>query len=216
MRRARVTLGAVVSAVVWWALPARNAHAQSGAPVEPLVLSEKPKLSAIELSVHAAFARTLTARPNVNREIESTPGGPHVAVSVLYRSRYFLSPFVDVSTTRLYASRERVDIGSAGGIVVSDNRLRANGAVVGAALDLARLRLQAGLGVYQLAVTSTVLGRTIRPKELAMGYLFALSGAFLRTERARLALEMRVGVIDEAATHFVTFGVTGAFDAVQF
>jgi hypothetical protein len=88
--------------------------------------------------------------------------------------------------------------------------------VAGPAVDLWRLRLQAGVGIYQVRVRSTVLGRTVDPSEIDMGYAFALSGFVVRGARLKVGLQARLGVIVEADLTFASLGIVLTGDALRF
>jgi hypothetical protein len=142
-------------------------------------------------------------------------GGGALAGSLAWRTPW-VSPFVDVGYYPIYASRTEVDLGPSLGTAAATGSLAAMGVLGGLGVEAWRLRLRAGIGAYDVLVRSTVLGRTITPRETDMGYLLALRGTFLRSARLEVGAEVRAGLIVEADTVFASFGLTIGGDALTF
>jgi hypothetical protein len=87
---------------------------------------------------------------------------------------------------------------------------------VGAGVDIWRLRLRAGLGIYRLRVQSEVLGITIVPTELDYGYSLSAAGFLYDSGRLRIGVDAHLFLIAEAETASVAFGLTLAGDAVSW
>ncbi len=171
---------------------------------------------ALTLTAFGGYGRTIVPSMKRAQELDWWNGGGMFAGGLMFRSSYFLSPFVDIGYYPLYRSQIRVDLGSFGGQTVATNELDTVGFMGGAALDVWRLRLKAAIGLYDLHVGSTVLGRRVDPHQRNMGYLFAVSGLVLRRPRFEVGVELRSGVIVEADTSFFAFGFTMSGDAISF
>jgi hypothetical protein len=147
-------------------------------------------------------------------------GGAGLALTVLLRSPYFLMPFVDVSYVPLERSQAWANLGPYGGAAVVTSSLHAFGVLAGPAIDVWRLRIKTGIGVYDTIVHASVLHQAIAPSELDLGYMFALSGWALRvptgTRVFKVGLELRLGLITEAAKNFASFGATITEDAIAW
>lgn len=178
--------------------------------------AEEPRARhAIELDAFGGYDVMVQGRAPFARETWSHNGGGAIAGSLAWRTPW-VSPFVDVGFYPLYASQSRVDLGPGLGAVRATSSLAATGVIGGLGVEWWRLRLRAGIGFYDVAVRSTVLGETIAPRELDGGYLVSLRGAVLRSRRVDVALEARGGFIVEADTSFLSFGVSLGGDAIAF
>jgi hypothetical protein len=187
-----------------------TAHGAANAPAASV-----PTRNSIELAVFGGYSRIIS-KIDHTRESAAFNGGSAIAGTVLYRSPYFLSPFVDVGYYPLYASRDKVDVASAGGTIRVASALSASGFMVGPAVDLWRFRLKWGVGVFNVNVRSTALGNTSKPDEIDFGYMLALSGFFLRSPRIQVGGEARAGIIVEADKAFVALGFTIAGQAITW
>ena len=187
------------------------------AALAPTIASaEEPRARyALEVDAFGGYDLMVQGRSTQAREIWSKNGGGAIAASLSFRTPW-VSPFVDVGYYPLYASQSRVDLGPSIGSVRSTGSLAAIGVLGGLGAEWWRLRLRLGIGLYDVDVRATVLGRTIAPRELDGGYLVALRGVVVRSRRVEVGLEARGGFVVEADTSFVSFGVTIAGDAVTF
>lgn len=171
---------------------------------------------ALEADLHLGWARQIAPSVDHTYETWSRNGGIAAHGGLVLRSRYFLSPFLDMGYVQLYSSDEEKDVGPPLGTLKSQNSLSAWSLVGGPAVDIGRVRLRAGMGVYRLQVRSTVLGATITPTELDLGYLVTLGVTLWRSERWKLGLETRAFLISEAETGAVSLGVCGGWDTVRW
>lgn len=171
---------------------------------------------AIEIGVTQLFAVTATSPGDTTGTVFTRRAGSAVGLSVVYRTPYFLSPFIDVTYYPLYERTRFVDLGAAGGRATADGSLSAVGFIGGLALDLSRLRLRAGVGTYDVLVRSSVLGATSHAAESDMGYLVALDGYLFKAPRFRVGLEVRAAFIVEADVTSVGIGLTFSGDALRF
>ncbi len=206
----RVKLGAACLAALAGLAAARPAAARGpnekpggSAPVA------RNKRNAIELTVFGGYGLMLPVRLDRTHELSRFLGGGTLAGGILYRPPYFVAPFVDVGYYPLYASRNAVDLGpDAGGRAVATSSLAAVGFVAGLAADVWRLRMKLGAALYDVMVRSSVLGQSVRSSEIDGGYLLAIAGDVVRTERVHVGVELRVGFIVGADTTFVAIGST--------
>jgi hypothetical protein len=178
--------------------------------------AETRPTKALEVGATGGYSWMLRVEDSDAVRVWSRNGGEAVSAYVLYRSPYFLSPFIDVGYFPLYASQETRAVGAPFGTLASDNKLGTWAFIAGPALDVWRLRFRAGLGAYRLQVRSTVLGQTITPSELDGGYMFGVSGWFLVRSRVRVGLDARVGLIVEADTPLLALGATIGGDALTW
>lgn len=151
---------------------------------------------------------------SVQDDLSTRNGGGAAALGVLYRSRYFLSPFLDFAYYPLSASERVVDLGRGPELVT--NRAWTFGFTGGAALDLWRVRLLAGLGAYDLRVSTWSSGERSTVSELDFGYVVGASAFPLVRDRLRVGVEARAGLIVEAQTALASVGLTIGGDAVTF
>jgi hypothetical protein len=170
---------------------------------------------ALEVDAFGGYDVMVQGRSPLAREIWSRNGGGAIAGSLSFRTPW-VSPFVDVGYYPLYASQSRVELGPGLGALRATSSLAAMGVLGGLGVEWWRLRLRAGIGLYDVAVRSTVLGETIAPREVDGGYLVTLRGAVVRSRRVDVGLEVRGGFIVEADTSFLSFGVTIGGDAIAF
>lgn len=197
----------------------KEAAAESPSPVELPPPPPPPPAQPWALEVDLRGDWGFMVQPKVDHagETSSRNGGPGVGVGVLFRPGYFLAPALDVSFQPLYRSQSVVDLGpTLGGPQPAEGTLRTLGVTAGAAFDVWRLRLGAGIGAYQMQVRSTLNGRTIRTSEWDMGYAFSLAGFLWESSRFRLGLETRLGVIVDGGTTFFSVGLLAAGDAFRW
>lgn len=186
----------------------------------PLVLAQpasaEPAKKALEVGAFGGHSWMLRVHTENESRSWKRNGGEAFAGYALYRSPYFLAPFVDVGYFPLYASQESREVGAPFGTLRSTNSMATWSFMAGPAFDVWRLRFRAGMGAYYLRVRSTVLGETVTPSELNGGYMFAASGWLLRQSRLRVGLEARVGLIVEADTPLFALGATLGGDALTW
>jgi hypothetical protein len=175
-------------------------------------LHAEPATRALEVDVFGGLLRR--GGLTVSDELSTRNGGPALAMSAQYRSRYFLAPFLDVGYYSLAASDRVVDLG--GGATHVVNGSWAFGFSGGAALDIWRVRLRAGLGAYDLVVRTVTPAARSTVSELDFGYVASATAYPLVRGRVRIGIEARVGLIVEAQTGFISLGATLGGDAISF
>jgi hypothetical protein len=174
-----------------------------------------PAARAIEVDVSAAYSFLVSSRDSNGTALSRRNGGPGAAVSVSFRSPYFLSPFLDLSFHPLYASTDLFDLDAAlGGPTVQRSSLLAFGLIAGAAFDYSLLRLRAGIGLSDVLLRSR--SGALRASEWDMTYFLSASGFVLKWGRVKFGLESRVGFIADARLSFVTIGLVAGGDAVRW
>lgn len=172
---------------------------------------------ALELSLFTGYNRMYLPTPAHRGEVSQRDGGLALAMGAIFRSRYFLSPFIDLNYHSLLRSTDQVDLGpSLGGPVLANNFLSVLGLIGGAALDVWRLRLRAGLGLDFVLVHSKVDGVPLNSSERDMSYFFAIGGYVWRARRFKLGIEARTSLILNANIGFVTLGITGSGDVFRW
>lgn len=201
------------AAAVLWAAPAWAAGVDgpAGGPAP-----DAKTVSALELGLHAGYGFMVQPKVNHAGETFSRNGGPGAALSVLYRSSFFLSPKLDLSFQPLYRSSGLVDLGASGGLAGATGSLRTLGVTVGAALDLWKVRVSAGIGNYRMLVRSSVNGNSLSASEWDMGYCFSAGGFLWESARLRVGLESRVAVIIDGGTTYFSIGAIAAGDALRW
>jgi len=118
------------------------------------------------------------------------------------------------------ATEQWVDLGPYGGPAVATGSLRAWGVLVGPAFDFWHTRVKAGIGAYDVIVHASVFHDEIRPSELDLGYMFAVTYFPLLVPTGKrdfkVGLEARLGLVTEAALNYVSFGATITEDAIAW
>jgi hypothetical protein len=96
------------------------------------------------------------------------------------------------------------------------NRSWAFGFTGGVALDVWRVRLRAGLGLYDLVVRTVTPGARATVSELDFGYVAGATFYPLLRDRVRVGVEARVGLVVEGQVGFIALGATLGGDAISF
>ena len=94
--------------------------------------------------------------------------------------------------------------------------MRTHYALFGPALDIGHLRLRAGMGLYRVQSTVTVLGVTSRPALTNLGWFLSASYDVLRFDRVRIGPEVRALVIEEGRTVNVAATLNARFDLARW
>jgi len=174
---------------------------------------------AFEADLTLAYTKVVTAFDKT-RDISRQDRGLGLGLALLFRSPYFVSPFVDVSYVQMQRSQQWVDLGPYGGPAVATGSLRAWGVLVGPAFDFWHTRVKAGIGAYDVIVHASVFHDEIRPSELDLGYMFAVTYFPLLVPTGKrdfkVGLEARLGLVTEAALNYVSFGATITEDAIAW
>ena len=170
----------------------------------------------LEIDGYTGLERMVAPKPSHAGELSAHNGGMSVALGATYRTRYFLSPFIDVGYYPLYSSESNVDLGNAGGRAHAVSSVFAWGVVAGPAFDFWRLRARAGIGADDVIVHASVLGQTARAAELDLGYAFSLGGFLLIRDRFRIGIEGRLVMIVDASMTALSIGTTIGWDPVRF
>jgi hypothetical protein len=155
-------------------------------------------------------------RPSRRGEVSKRDGGIALGLGVVLRSRYFLSPFIDVHYHSLLRSTDQVDLGALGGPSLANNSLSTLDAVAGAALDLWRIRVRGGVALAFVYVHSTINGDTLRSSERDMGYFLGIGGYLWKSKRFKVGIEARTMLILNANIGFVSLGATASGDAFSW
>jgi hypothetical protein len=211
-----LTLKALLLATILSLAAAPATPARAGEPEQAPVsmsIQDLPHRYTFEADLYAGYSRLYLPSPSRRGELSASNVGVAVAVGSLFRSPYFLSPFVELAFHRLLRTTDAVDLGPAlGGSGVAHNWLSTLGLTAGGALDVWRLRVRAGVALDFVYVHSTVNGRTLSASERDMGYVLAVGGYLWRNPRFKIGLEARTRLILNANLGFVSLGATAAGD----
>jgi hypothetical protein len=169
--------------------------------------------SALELTAFGGYALHVGPHDVRGRIVSSWNGGGALAGGIVYRSPHFLrvlSPFVDVGYYPLRRASVVPDGEGAPGesSETLHASLRALGIAAGLAADVWRVRVCAGVALYDVTIDAATFGRGFQSRELDGGYLLSLGGTVVQRERLQVGAEVRVGVIVEADMPFVAVGST--------
>lgn len=154
-----------------------------------------------------------TPLPNAISDRRVGMGG---GVALFYRSRYFLTPFVDVGYSILSRGSARVPDFEPGGPGVIDDRLDAWHFSAGAALDVWRLRFRAGVALYLLGVSSKLAGVESSTSDLSVGSLLGVTANVLRARRFFLGLDFVAHNAPQANVHYLRAGLSVHGDILSF
>jgi hypothetical protein len=150
---------AIVAALAALA-PTREAHAQ-------------PPRRALELSAQAGYGHVFGKDYDREHELESTNGGPSLALGLAYRSPYLFVPWLELGWAALQSSREAPKSPEFNSEAPSVSRLTTAYFLAGPSVEIARFRFRAGMGLYRQSIRSTFAGHTITPSSWDMGYSVA-------------------------------------------
>jgi hypothetical protein len=152
----------------------------------------------LDASVAWGITRTFSRTFDHSREASEWNGGLGLSVRLSYvPRRHPLQPFLDAGFMPLYRSDERVDLEEAGGVTYSRSRLDGRHLLGGLELALRPVQIWVAVGAYDVRVRSTVLGVTITPRELTMGYAAGVSVFILDAGFLRLGAQARVFLLSE-------------------
>lgn len=154
-----------------------------------------------------------TPLPNAISDQRVAMGG---AVAVFYRSRYFLTPFVDVGYGLLSQGSARVAEFEPGGPGVISNTLDAWHFSAGVAIDVWRLRLRAGAAVYRFGVASSFAGVDASTSDVSVGSVLGVSANVFRARRFHLGLDFMAHNAPQANVHYLRFGLSIHQDVFSF
>jgi hypothetical protein len=116
--------------------------------------------------------------------------GMGLALSVFYRSRYFLAPFVEGGHTRLSTGSAFVPRGAPGGPGTLSDRLTAWHVVGGLSYSAWRLRAGLGAGLYAFGLTSKLDGISSSTQALSVGFAAHVGVRLLEASRFFTALDL--------------------------
>ncbi|MCC7384764.1 MAG: hypothetical protein IT384_23140 [Deltaproteobacteria bacterium] len=134
------------------------------------------------------------------------------ALTVLVRSRYFLSPFLELGTVNLFSGVIRGVEGSPD----ADSSLSATSLLFGPAIDLGPLRLEAALGTFRLTMRSRIAGDLAVASEGLLGYSLGATAFVLAWPQVRLGVQLKAQAITEASILRAQLGLALSVDAASW
>jgi hypothetical protein len=135
--------------------------------------SSRPPRRALELSAQAGYGHVLGKDYDRTHELDSTRGGPSLALGLSYRSPYLFVPWLELGWAALQSSREAPKAREFMSEAPSESRLTTSYVLAGPGVEGGRIRFRAGIGLYRQQVTSSFAGHTITPSSWDMGYFLA-------------------------------------------
>jgi hypothetical protein len=196
-------------------LAATSARAES-----PPAATEEQEHSAWELDLFAGYGQ-LAFPATDTANVAWSHGGPAFALGVAYRGPHFTHPFVDVSYIPVLASEKYVEIFQPGGAttVRAKNSSFALGLAIGPGWDVDWFRIRVGVGLYDVFVTTDVLGQPNTVSQISIGFLASMAAMVWRPEPFALGVEARIVALQFPASGIYqamwSAGLTGRWDFVR-
>lgn len=150
-----------------------------------------PKPHVLELDLHVGISLDVGEQAIQELAIADHRVGSTVSGSLVYRTRYFLSPFVDVGFTGVSSGGTLVPAYQSGGPAVADQRLSLWNVSSGLAFDTWRLRFQGGLGFGVVALHTRLEGDDSRSNRLGPLAFLAVGLDLVHRPSFALALKLR-------------------------
>jgi hypothetical protein len=157
-----------------------------------------PKALELALRLGPTFS-TGAALPNATSDRRVGMGA---SLGVFYRTRYFLSPFVETGYALLSTGTAFVPRGAPGGPGTIVDRLDAWHAVAGLSYEAWRLRVGLAAGGYSFGLTSRLGGVTSATRATSIGFDAYLALTLLRAPRFFTALELVTNNAPTADLHY--------------
>ena len=164
-------------------LPLLVAQASAPAPA--------PKTHTVEVDLHFGLSYDVGEQAIQELALSDHRFGETFSVAAVYKTRYFLSPFVDVGYSAVSSGGTLVPFYQYGGPAIADQRLSLWNVSSGFAFDTWRLRFQAGLGLGVVVLRARVGADESHSARLAPLALFATSLDLVRAPRFALALKLQ-------------------------
>lgn len=157
--------------------------APAPAPVEP---PKRPRILEAALRLGPTFTLGAGLRGASSDQIVGMGG----ALAVFYRTRYFLSPFVEGGYARLSTGSAPVPRSAPGGPGTIADRLDAGHLVGGLSYSAWRLRAGLGAGMYVFGLRSKLAGVTSSTRAYSVGFDAHVSVRLFETARFFTALDL--------------------------
>lgn len=173
-----------------------------------------PKTSTLEVSM--LLGPSYVLGPAVPNSIADRRMGMGGALQIVYRTRYFLAPFIDGGYTVLSKGAAHVPAGEPGGPAIISNSLDAVHVAAGLAFDIWRVRLLVGAGVYFFGLSTKLGGTESSTRDGSLGSILGLSAKIYRARRFHLAADFFARNAPESGLNYLTFGLSVHGDALSF
>jgi hypothetical protein len=108
-----------------------------------------------------------------SHEIESTNGGPTVALGFSYRSPYLFVPWAELGWAALQSNREAPKAPEFEDAAPSVSSLSTSHILLGPGVEESLFRFRAGIGLYRQQTISSFAGQRIAASSWDMGYSLA-------------------------------------------
>ncbi|HQY60396.1 MAG: hypothetical protein IPF92_14070 [Myxococcales bacterium] len=155
------------------------------------LLADIAPTRALEADLHVGVGVTRGEQAVQELAVADRRVGGTASAALVYRTRYFLSPFVDVGHTVVSSGGTLVPADQTSRAEIADQRLSLWNASGGLTFDTWRLRFQGGLGVGVVVVRTRLAGDEARSARLGPLPYFSLGIALVRAPRLTLALKLR-------------------------
>ncbi len=155
------------------------------------LLADLAPTRVLEADLHVGVSVTRGEQAVQELAVADRRTGGTVSAALVYRTRYFLSPFVDVGHTLVSSGGTTVPAYQTAGPAIADQRLALWNASGGLTLDTWRLRFQGGLGVGVVVVRTRLAGDEARGARLGPLPFFSVGVSLVRAPRFALALKLR-------------------------
>jgi hypothetical protein len=150
-----------------------------------------PKPHVIEGDFHVGLSVDVGEQAVQELAIADRRSGETISASFLYKTRYFLSPFIDVGYTLASSGGTIVPAYQVAGPTIADNRLSLWNLSSGLTFDTWRLRFQGGLGIGFVVVRTRLAGDESRADRAGPLAFFAVGLDLVRAPGFDLALKLR-------------------------
>ncbi len=150
-----------------------------------------PYRHVLETDFHVGLTMDVGEQAVQELAIADNRKGATLSFGLVYKTRYFLSPFLDVGYTLASSGGTFVPAYQTGGPAIADQRLSVWNLSSGLAFDTWRLRFEGGLGIGIVVVRTRLLGDESRADRTGPLAFFAVGLDLIRAPRFDLALKAR-------------------------
>lgn len=158
----------------------------------PLLLAEMATPShVVEADFHVGLGVAVGEQAVQELAVADRRTGFTVSGALFYKTRYFLSPFLDVGYTAVSAGGTIVPAYQTAGPAIADQRLSLWNASGGLAYHTWRVRFQGGLGFGVVVLRTRLAGDESRGARLGPLPFFGMGIDLVRAPRFELALKLR-------------------------
>lgn len=150
-----------------------------------------PKPHVFEADLHVGLSVDVGEQAVQELAISDRRLGGTLSGALVYKTRYFLSPFLDVGYTNASSGGTIVPAFQTGGPAIADQRLSVWNLSSGLAFDTWRLRFQGGLGLGIVVLRTRLAGDESRADRAGPLAFFAIGLDLVHRPSFDLALKLR-------------------------